>query len=74
MTIQIKVKHTDNFTASSLMRRYAKENNSYCINKNFITYLEINGELWSYDHWKITPCNDNPEYDTVTLYLNKEER
>lgn len=74
MTIKIKVKHNENFTASYLMRRYAKENNLPCVNKHFNTYLKMNGELWGYDHWKITPCKPNYKYDTVTLYLIKEER
>lgn len=71
--IKIKVKHNENFTAASLMWRYAKENNVSCINKYFKTYLNINGELCSYDHWEITPCEDTPEFDTVTLCLIKEK-
>lgn len=73
MKIQINVKHNENFTASSLMGRYAKENNLQCVNEYFTTYIKINGELWSYDHWQITPCEDAPEYDTVTLYLTTSE-
>ena len=71
--IKIKVKHDENFTAASLMWRYAKEHNLSCINKYFKTYLVMNNEYWSYDHWEITPCEDAPEYDTVTLYLVKKE-
>ena len=73
MKIQIKVKHNENFTASSLMRRYATANNLQCVNEYFTTYIKSNDELWSYDHWQITPCEDAPEYDTVTLYLTKKE-
>ena len=73
MEIKINVKHNENFTASSLMWRYAKENKIICINKDFKRCLIMNGELWSYDHWEITSCEDNPEYDTVTLYLIKKE-
>ena len=72
--IQINVKHNENFTASSLMGRYAKENNLQCVNEYFTTYIKINGELWSYDHWQITPCEDAPEYDTVTLYLKQIQK
>lgn len=73
MEIKINIKHNENFTASSLMGRYAKANNLICVNEHFKTYIKINGELWSYDHWQITPCEDAPEYDTVTLYLIKKE-
>lgn len=71
--IKLKVNRNENFTASSLMWRYAKENNLLCIYKHFKTYIQLNGELWSYCYWEITPCEDSPEYDTVTLYLIKKE-
>ena len=73
MKIKINVKHNENFTAASLMWRYAKENNIHCINSYYKTYISLKGEFYSYDHWEITPCEDNPEYDTVTLYLIKAD-
>lgn len=73
MTIKLKVKHSENFTATSLMWRYAKENNATCINKRFKTFIVLQGVFYSYDHWQITPCEDTPEYDIVTVYLIKEE-
>ena len=73
MKIKVNVKHNENFTASSLMRRYAKENNTHCINSHFNTYILLQGEFYSYDHWEITPCENIPEYDTVTLYLTKKK-
>lgn len=72
--IKINVKHNENFTAASLMWRYAKENETTCINKHFKTCILLQGEFYSYDHWEITPCEEAPGYDTVTLYLIKEER
>lgn len=71
--IQIKVKNDENFTATSLMWRYAKENNLQFCYTDYRNYLFIDGEYYSYDHWEITPCEDAPEYDTVTLYLMKKE-
>ena len=73
VNIKLKVKHNENFTATSLMWRYAKENNTECINSYFNTYILLQGEFYGYDHWEITPCEDTPEYDTVTLYLTKKE-
>lgn len=71
--IKIKVKCNENFTATSLMWRYAKENNATCVSKHFKTYIILQGEFYSYDHWELTPCEEAPGYDTVTLYLIKEE-
>ena len=74
MEIKINIKHNENFTASSLMRQYAKDNNIPCVHKDFVCCLVIKGEYYIYDHWQITPCEDAPEYDTVTLYLIKKEQ
>ena len=73
MKIKVNVKHNENFTASSLMIQYAKANNIPCVHKNFVWCLVIKDEYYIYDHWEITPCEDAPEYDTVTLYLIKKE-
>lgn len=57
-----------NFTAASLMHRYAKENGAtHTYSKNGRSILNIHGIFYAFDHWTINQNGDGTE--TVTVYL-----
>lgn len=72
--LKVVVGSGENFTANSLMIRYAAlhagvefEHLPY-----FETGLRIGNELYKYDHWKIETGDDGTE--TVTLFMKKVEK
>jgi hypothetical protein len=66
--IKLTVSPSENFTASSLMHRYANQNTgSKFYRSNFgEALLTIEGTAYRYHHWSITAAN---AADVVTLYL-----
>ena len=63
----IRVPHGTNFTAASLMHRYAAENHlqhGYYKGRSVITAK--NGEQYGFDHWEIISSGAE---DLVTVYL-----
>jgi hypothetical protein len=65
--IKITVRHGENFTAASLMKRYADQTRAEFRRSLFgAAELIIDGEKYQYDHWSVTSENGA---DVVTLYL-----
>ena len=66
--IKITVDPAENFTASSLMYRYAKQTPGVKLRNTYLfeTLLEIEGIPYHYHHWSVTTENG---YSVVTLYL-----
>lgn len=66
--IKITVDPAENFTASSLMHRYAKQTTGVKLRNTywFETILEIESTAYRYHHWSVTAENGKT---IVTLYL-----
>lgn len=66
-TIKVSIRHGENFTAASLMKRYADQTRTEFRRSLFgSAELIIDGEKYQYDHWSVTSENGA---DVVTLYL-----
>lgn len=57
------------FCAADLMYEYSKLGIADYFTGFCSTYLVINHEVFVYDHWKITPIENAPGFDNVTVYL-----
>ena len=65
--IKVSVRHGENFTAASLMKRYADQTGTEFRRSLWgAAELIIEGEKYQYDHWSVTSENGA---DVVTLYL-----
>ena len=70
-TITLVRPHEANYTPASLLLDYAKHRVGcgYKYGEYGNLLLRLEGKVYEYDHWKITPLRDNE--DKITLYLKE---